>query len=90
MNRRNDVGSDVDEIVAAGFLSRAVALALDNAVAGQLPFGALVIRDGTVVATGVNTALRDHDPTAHAEISAIRTDGAGEPFRRYVGGGDAR
>jgi len=54
-------------------LERAVALAVDNAAAGQLPFAALVALDGTVLATGVNTALRDHDPVAHAEVAAIRT-----------------
>lgn len=53
-------------------LRRAVRLACDNAHVGQLPFAALVVRDGTVLATGVNTALRDRDPTAHAEIAAIR------------------
>lgn len=53
-------------------LGRAVRLAVDNADAGQLPFGALVVRAGDVLATGVNTALRDHDPTAHAEAVAIR------------------
>ena len=50
----------------------AVRLASENAAAGQLPFGALVVRDGAVLATGVNTALRDHDPTAHAEVAAVR------------------
>jgi tRNA(Arg) A34 adenosine deaminase TadA len=39
---------------------------------GVLPFGALVVRDGTVLASGVNTALRDQDPTAHAEVAAVR------------------
>jgi tRNA(Arg) A34 adenosine deaminase TadA/catechol 2,3-dioxygenase-like lactoylglutathione lyase family enzyme len=53
-------------------LRHAVRLAADNAAAGQLPFGALVVRDGEVVATGVNTTLRDNDPTAHAEVAAIR------------------
>jgi guanine deaminase len=52
--------------------ARAVALALENATRGQLPFGALVVHDGTVLGTGVNTAVRDHDPTAHAEIAAVR------------------
>jgi guanine deaminase len=52
--------------------ARAVALALENATRGQLPFGALVVRDGTVLGSGVNTAVRDHDPTAHAEIAAVR------------------
>ncbi|HZD72083.1 MAG TPA: nucleoside deaminase [Actinomycetes bacterium] len=54
------------------FLPRAVRLALDNAAGGQLPFAALIVRDGAVLATGVNTALRDHDPTAHAELAAVR------------------
>jgi pyrimidine deaminase RibD-like protein len=53
-------------------LTRAVRLATENAAAGQLPFGALVVRAGVVLATGVNTALRDLDPTAHAEVAAIR------------------
>lgn len=52
-------------------LRQAVDLALRNAAAGQLPFGALVARGPDVVATGVNTALRDHDPAAHAEIDRI-------------------
>jgi tRNA(Arg) A34 adenosine deaminase TadA len=56
----------------AAFLERAIELAFENAAAGQLPFGALVVRDGEVLATGVNTSLRDHDPTAHAEVEAIR------------------
>jgi tRNA(Arg) A34 adenosine deaminase TadA len=55
----------------SALLSRAVQIAVDNAAAGQLPFGALVVRDGTVLATGVNTALRDHDPVAHAEVAAV-------------------
>ncbi|HXV34076.1 MAG TPA: deaminase [Gaiellaceae bacterium] len=53
-------------------LVEAVRLARENAEAGQHPFGALVARDGEVVATGVNTTLRDADPTAHAEVAAIR------------------
>jgi tRNA(Arg) A34 adenosine deaminase TadA/catechol 2,3-dioxygenase-like lactoylglutathione lyase family enzyme len=53
-------------------LAEAVRLARENAEAGQGPFGALVVRDGEVLATGVNTALRDSDPTAHAEVQAIR------------------
>ena len=53
-------------------LQRAVDLATANAAAGQLPFGALVVRAGEVLATGVNTALRDIDPAAHAEVAAVR------------------
>lgn len=58
--------------VAGRLLRRAVALAADNAAQGQLPFGALVVRAGEVLASGVNTQVADHDPTAHAEIAAIR------------------
>ena len=53
-------------------LRLAVKLAAENADAGQLPFGALVVRAEEIIATGVNTALRDHDPSAHAEVAAIR------------------
>lgn len=53
-------------------LAEAVQLACENAAAGELPFGALVVRAGAVLATGVNTALSDLDPTAHAEVAAIR------------------
>jgi guanine deaminase len=54
------------------FVRQAIELAVDNAAAGQLPFGAVVVRDGGILGTGVNTTLRDHDPTAHAEVDAIR------------------
>ena len=54
------------------YLEQAVALAAANVDDGQLPFGALVVRDGEVLATGVNAALRDDDLTAHAEVVAVR------------------
>lgn len=57
----------------SALLRRAVDLAVENASAGGLPFGALVVRDGLVLGTGVNTSHRDHDPTAHAEVQAIRS-----------------
>lgn len=63
---------DSEETVDESLLRRAVGLATENARAGQLPFGALVVRAGEVLATGVNTALRDHDPAAHAEVEAVR------------------
>lgn len=54
------------------FVEQAVRLATENGATGQLPFGAVVVRAGEVIATGVNTTLRDHDPTAHAEVAAVR------------------
>jgi guanine deaminase len=53
-------------------LQRAIELALDNVADGQEPFGALVVRDGEVLGTGVNSVGQDMDPTAHAEIAAVR------------------
>ncbi|MGW1339591.1 nucleoside deaminase [Kribbella sp. NPDC002412] len=55
-----------------GLLRQAVELARVNGAAGQLPFGAVIANGDEVVATGVNTALRDNDPTAHGEVVAVR------------------
>jgi guanine deaminase len=53
-------------------LRRVVENAVDNVAAGGGPFAALVIRGDDVVAEGVNRVTRDLDPTAHAEVVAIR------------------
>jgi len=55
------------------FLRRAIALATGNAVSGAGgPFGAVIVRDGRILAEGVNTVTACNDPTAHAEVNAIR------------------
>ncbi|OXM75065.1 MULTISPECIES: nucleoside deaminase [Amycolatopsis] len=54
------------------WLARAVELATDNVAAGGGPFGAVVVRDGEIVATGTNQVTPALDPTAHAEVVAIR------------------
>lgn len=55
------------------FLERAVALATENVAAGGGPFGAIVVdSDGTVIGEGQNRVTRDLDPSAHAEVQAIR------------------
>jgi tRNA(adenine34) deaminase len=55
-------------------------LALDQAqaaqAAGEVPIGAILVKDGEVIATGQNRVLRDNDPTAHAEIVALRAGGS--------------
>jgi guanine deaminase len=53
-------------------LSDAVRLARDNAERGEQPFAALVVVDGRVAGTGFSTILSDGDPTAHAEVAAVR------------------
>lgn len=62
----------------AQLLAEAVRLARENAEAGQHPFGALVVRDGEVLGTGVNRTLGRADLTAHAEVEAIRNAGAAD------------
>ncbi|MBO9579734.1 MAG: nucleoside deaminase [Sphingobium sp.] len=58
--------------IAERFLQQAIALARANAERGGRPFGAVVVKDGIVIATGVNEILATGDPTAHAELCAIR------------------
>jgi guanine deaminase len=55
------------------FMQQAIALATENVIRGAGgPFGAVVVRGGEVIATGVNRVTLDNDPTAHAEVMAIR------------------
>lgn len=55
------------------FMREAIALALDNVHSGRGgPFGALIVRGGDVIGRGANSVTAAHDPTAHAEILAIR------------------
>jgi tRNA(Arg) A34 adenosine deaminase TadA len=55
------------------FMEKAIALATENVTSGRGgPFGAVIVRDGQVVATGVNLVAAANDPTAHAEVTAIR------------------
>lgn len=56
----------------ARWLAEAVALAKANVLDGGGPFGALIVASGEVVSRGVNRVTRDVDPTAHAEVVAIR------------------
>ncbi len=54
------------------FMKLALAEARAAADAGEVPVGAVLVRGGEVIATGRNAPLQDHDPTAHAEIAALR------------------
>src|SRR5436305_11255840 len=54
------------------FMKQAIELALENVRHEGGPFAALVVKDGIVIATGANQVTRCNDPTAHAEIVAIR------------------
>jgi guanine deaminase len=54
------------------YLAEVIALAVKNVKEGGRPFASVIVRDGRILATGVNLAAQSKDPTAHAEIVAIR------------------
>jgi tRNA(adenine34) deaminase len=56
----------------ARFMQMAIEEARQAAAAGEVPVGAVVVLNGEVIGAGGNRSIRDHDPTAHAEIVALR------------------
>jgi len=54
------------------FMRKAIALSIENIQKGGGPFGAVIVKDGKLIATGSNRVTANTDPTAHAEINAIR------------------
>ena len=53
-------------------MREALAAAAEAAAAGDVPVGAVVVRDGAIVSRASNRTVRDQDPTAHAELLALR------------------
>ncbi|HET9684783.1 MAG TPA: tRNA adenosine(34) deaminase TadA [Gemmatimonadaceae bacterium] len=54
------------------FMEFALAAAREAGAAGEVPVGAVVVRNGEIIARAANRTIRDQDPTAHAEIVALR------------------
>ena len=54
------------------FMRKAIALSVENIKRGGGPFGAVIVKDGKIVAMGVNRVTANTDPTAHAEVNVIR------------------
>lgn len=69
----------------AAWMELALKLARGGAEAGEVPVGALVIKEGQIVGHGHNRNLLDNDPTAHAEIVALRQAAATLGNHRLVG-----
>ncbi len=55
-----------------GYMRQALALAGEGAAAGEVPVGAIVVQDGEVISAAHNRTLADVDPSAHAEMLAVR------------------
>jgi tRNA(adenine34) deaminase len=69
------------------FMRAALELARKAESAGEVPVGAVVVRDGEIVGRGYNHPISGHDPTAHAEIAALR-DAASRLGNYRLGGCD--
>jgi tRNA(adenine34) deaminase len=54
------------------YMAEALRLAREGAVMGEVPVGAVVVRDGEIIGRGFNAPISRQDPTAHAEILALR------------------
>ena len=72
-------------MAAPDFMGMALAEAKAAAEAGEVPVGALVVRGGEVLARANNRTLRDRDPTAHAEVLALRAAASALGSERLIG-----
>jgi len=69
----------------AAYMREALALAAQAAEAGEVPVGAVLVKDGRVIGRGFNRPISTADPTAHAEIVALREAAAAEGNYRLPG-----
>jgi tRNA(Arg) A34 adenosine deaminase TadA len=67
------------------FMREALALAAEGAALGEVPVGAVLVRDGEIVGRGFNCPISSHDPSAHAEMVAIRAAAQGLANYRLPG-----
>lgn len=67
------------------WMRHALDLARTAAAEGEVPVGAVLVRDGSILAEGQNRTVRDADPTAHAEVMALRAAGRTQGDWRILG-----
>lgn len=67
------------------FMNAALALALQAQAAGEVPVGAVVVKDGEIIGRGFNAPISGHDPSAHAEMQALRDAAQNVGNYRLVG-----
>lgn len=68
----NPAGDGAQAAADRYWMQRALQLAAQAAAQGEVPVGAVVVRDGQILGEGFNSPIASHDPTAHAEIRALR------------------
>jgi len=78
-----DAATDIDTDQA--WMRRALAQARIAEAAGEVPVGAVIVRDNKIIGTGANASIAQHDPTAHAEIQALRAAGEASGNYRLIG-----
>ena len=73
MNQSTIIAFNADALAAdQAYMQIALGLAHEAALAGEVPVGAIIVKDGVIIGRGSNAPIVSHDPTAHAEIAAIR------------------
>jgi tRNA(adenine34) deaminase len=75
----------MDRAGEESFMREALALAAQAAAKGEVPVGAVLVKDGRILARGYNRPISSRDPTAHAEIVALREGAAAEGNYRLPG-----
>jgi len=70
---------------AREYMERALDLAAAAAAAGEVPVGAIIVKDGVIIGKGANRPVGSHDPSAHAEIIAMREAAAFLGNDRLIG-----
>ena len=66
------------------YMQQAITLAKQAAAKGEVPVGAIIVKDGEIIGTGSNAPIAHNDPTAHAEILALRDAGKSTGNHRLV------
>lgn len=85
MDEHPDVTQGQDRGTDGDLMRRALALALQGADAGEVPVGAVLVRDGAIIGEGYNRPICSHDPTGHAEVIALRAGAAAIGNYRLTG-----
>jgi tRNA(adenine34) deaminase len=77
----NGVALALHSLADLTFMQRALELAREAERAGEVPVGAVIVKDGAIIAEGWNRPISTHDPSAHAEMIAMRA--AAQTLRNY-------